>query len=120
MYDVSWLATDAALFEVPSPTTRCLSRRLDEYCVAWTERWDDIWIVGVGDYHEVSDLGQLLRTVEGWVAERKLVAIRFSLDARPYILQAGNVTWSAFDTILAEQAGGPPQDDSSAALSAEI
>ena len=120
MYDVSWLATDAALFEVPSPDDADdLSRRLDEYCVAWTERWDDIWIVGV-ELHEVSDLGQLLRTVEGWVADRMLVAIRFSLDARPYILQAGNVTWSAFDTILAEQAGGPPQDDSSAALSAEI
>jgi hypothetical protein len=118
MYDVSWLATDAALFEVPSPDDADdLSRRLDEHCVAWTERWDDIWIVGV-ELHEVPDLAQLLRTVEGWVADRELVAIRFSLDARPYVLQAGNVAWAAFDTILAEKAGGPPQDDSSAALSA--
>jgi len=118
MYDVSWLATDAALFEVPSPDDADdLSRRLDEHCVAWTERWDDIWIVGV-ELHEVPDLGQLLRTVERWVADRELVAIRFSLDAKPYILQAGKVTWSAFDTILAEKAAGSSQDDSSAALNA--
>jgi hypothetical protein len=118
MYDVSWLATDAALFELPSPDDADdLSRRLDEHCVAWTERWDDIWIVGV-ELHEVPDLGQLLRTVEGWVAERELVAIRFSLDAKPYILHAGDVTWSPFDAILAEKTSGPPQDDSSAALSA--
>jgi len=117
MYDVSWLATDAALFELPSPDDADdLCRRLDEHCVAWTERWDDIWIVGV-ELHEVPDLGQLLRTVEGWVAERELVAIRFSLDARPYILQAGNISWSGFDTILTGKAVGP-QDDSSAALSA--
>jgi len=117
MYDVSWLATDAVLFELPSPDDADdLSRRLEELCVAWTERWDDIWIVGV-ELHEVPDLAQMLRLVETWVQERGLVAIRFSLDAKPYILHAGDVTWSAFDTILGVNAGGPPQDGSSAALS---
>ena len=117
MYDVSWLATDAVLFELPSADDADdLALRLDEHCVAWTERWDDIWIVGV-ELHEIPDLAQMLRTVERWVSERGLVAIRFSLDAKPYILRSGAVAWSAFDSILAAKAGGPPQDGSSAALS---
>ena len=40
-------------------------------------------------------------TVERWVAQRNLVAIRYSLDAKPYIMCAGEVAWSAFSTDLA-------------------
>ncbi len=95
MNDVSLLATDAVLFELPSPDDADdLARILHERCIAWTERWDDVWIVGA-ELREDDDLAALLRTAERWVADRRLVAIRFSLDARAYILRAGEISWSA-------------------------
>jgi len=95
MNDVSLLATDAVLFELPSPDDADdLSRLLHESCIAWTERWDDVWIVGA-ELREDDDLAVLMRTAERWVAERGLVAIRFSLDARAYILRAGEIAWTA-------------------------
>lgn len=95
MNDVSLLATDAVLFELPSPDDADdLSRTLHESYIAWTERWEDVWIVGA-ELSEDDDLAALMRAAERWVAERGLVAIRFSLDARSYILRAGDIAWSA-------------------------
>ena len=34
-----------------------------------------------------------MRTVEDWVARESLRAIRFDLDGRVYILEAGEVNW---------------------------
>jgi hypothetical protein len=95
MNDLSLLATDAVLFELPSPDDADdLARTLHESCIAWTERWDDVWIVGA-ELRDDDDLAPLLRAAERWVAERHLVAIRFSLDAKAYILRAGEIAWSA-------------------------
>jgi hypothetical protein len=41
------------------------------------------------------DLAQLLRVVEAWVIEESLGAIRFHLDGRSYILEAGEANWAA-------------------------
>jgi hypothetical protein len=41
-----------------------------------------------------SDLAELLREVEEWVAEESLGAIRYELDGRDYVLDAGEPDWS--------------------------
>jgi hypothetical protein len=40
-----------------------------------------------------SKLAPVLRTIERWVAEEALRAIRFELDGRAYILTAGEPDW---------------------------
>jgi hypothetical protein len=37
----------------------------------------------------------LLRTVESWVKQECLRAIRFELDGRVYVLEAGDADWSS-------------------------
>ena len=102
MNNIALPTLDVVVFEVPSAEDADeLTLRLDRECIAWTEPSDDdAWIVGA-ELRETDDLARLLRTVERWVAQRRLVAIRYSLDAKSYILRAGDVAWSAFSTDLA-------------------
>ena len=44
---------------------------------------------------EPSDLAALLREVESWVDDESLCAIRFLLDDRIYVLEAGGADWPA-------------------------
>jgi hypothetical protein len=37
----------------------------------------------------------LLRTVESWVEEESLCMIRFQVDGREYVLQAGEADWQS-------------------------
>jgi hypothetical protein len=56
---------------------------------AWVESRDDLRrVAALLRPGEKDDLAALLRTVEGWVAERGLVAIRFEVDGRGYLLAA--------------------------------
>jgi hypothetical protein len=41
------------------------------------------------------DLAVLLRSVEAWVEKESLVAIRYALDGREYVLTAGEADWAA-------------------------
>jgi hypothetical protein len=41
-----------------------------------------------------ADLAELLRDVEGWVRDESLGAIRYELDGRAYVLDAGGSDWS--------------------------
>jgi hypothetical protein len=41
------------------------------------------------------DLAALLRLVEHWVERESLRAIRFELDGRAYVLEAGHADWTA-------------------------
>jgi len=41
------------------------------------------------------DLAVLLRTVEAWIEQESLVAIRYALDGREYVLTAGEADWTA-------------------------
>ena len=41
------------------------------------------------------DLAALLREVETWVEEESLAAIRFELDGRAYVLEAGETDWTS-------------------------
>ena len=43
------------------------------------------------------DLGVLLREVEEWVEDESLVAIRYEVDGRAYVLAAGEGVWPSAD-----------------------
>jgi hypothetical protein len=45
------------------------------------------------------DLAVLLREVETWVEEESLAAIRFELDGRAYVLEAGETDWTAVEPM---------------------
>jgi hypothetical protein len=47
-----------------------------------------------------TDLAVLLREVEAWIKEESALAIRFCLDGRTYVLQAGEADWD--ETPLTE------------------
>lgn len=44
---------------------------------------------------EPEDLAVLLREVETWVEEESLAAIRFEVDGRAYVLEAGETDWTS-------------------------
>ena len=43
---------------------------------------------------ETGELAALLRLVEHWVARESLRAIRFELDGRAYVMEAGSADWA--------------------------
>jgi hypothetical protein len=63
------------------------------------------WAVGVSEQGDLAlvdvyiraspDLAALLRSVEGFVARESLGAIRFELDGRGYVMEAGEADWTA-------------------------
>jgi hypothetical protein len=90
------LDPDELLVELPSRhVAESLCDRLGPDRVARPEQEEDRWEVGV-TFGSALELAQLLRTVEAWVAERALGALRFHLDGRAYILRAGEIAWSSF------------------------
>jgi hypothetical protein len=52
-------------------------------------------LVMAGFASDGSDLAALLREVEAWVAAESLCAVRYLLDDRIYVLQAGEADWAA-------------------------
>jgi hypothetical protein len=79
---------DIVLFEVPaqSGATQLLAE-LSSSRLAWMERGDEVSVVGVLLNPDDGDLASLLRVVETWVERRGLLAIRFEVDGRTYVLQ---------------------------------
>jgi hypothetical protein len=74
--------------------------------VRLTRRLGEIWTVSLQERRDISlvsarlrgyrdDLAVLLRNVETWVEEESLCAIRFEVDGREYVLQAGEADWRA-------------------------
>ena len=79
---------DIVLFEVAAQAgaTQLLAE-LSQARLAWMERGDDVSIVGVLLNPDDADLAHLLRTVETWAEQRGLLALRFEVDGRTYVLQ---------------------------------
>jgi hypothetical protein len=48
------------------------------------------------------DLALLLREVEAWVEQESLLAIRFLVDGRTYVLEAGKADWESTPWTPAE------------------
>jgi hypothetical protein len=73
-------------------------------------RWDivvsletlDTVSVGAELRPEPEDVAVLLRTVEAWVEEKSLLALRFELDHRNYVLAAGEAAWSVDASLATE------------------
>jgi hypothetical protein len=90
------LDADPVLFEVVDIAAAArLAERLARY---WnvelnTERRKTIVLL-VEPRREPRDLAFLMRQVEAWVEEESLVAIRYELDGRAYVLAAGGGTWN--------------------------
>ena len=79
---------DIVLFEIPSRSGATgLLAELSTSQLAWLERGDEIVVVGVLLTGEDGDLARLLRRVERWTEQRGLLAIRFEVDGRTYVLQ---------------------------------
>jgi hypothetical protein len=70
-----------------------LTRRLARDRVVSLRERQDINLVSAALRNERDDLAVLLRTVEAWVEEESLCAIRFEVDGREYVLQAGEADW---------------------------
>jgi hypothetical protein len=88
--------SDSALFELADIASAAgLAERL-------ARRWDVAVSCELGDTVAVSvelepgpeDVALLLREVEAWLREESLFAVRFELDGRAYVLEAGEAVWS--------------------------
>jgi hypothetical protein len=82
-------------FDVPDLAGAArLARRLRPYWAVSVQERNEVALVSVGLLAE-TNVAQLLRAAEAWVAEESLRAIRFELDGRWYVLEAGEADWTA-------------------------
>lgn len=86
--------TETVQFELPdlAGAARLATLLRSSWAVSVNEE-DDVALVDVYIRASRTDLASLMRTVEDWVARESLRAIRFDLDGRVYILEAGEVDW---------------------------
>jgi hypothetical protein len=91
--DVSEL-TDSVHFEVAdlAAAVRLTRRLAPTWTVSLRER-RDVNLVSAKLHVQPDDLAVLLRSVEAWVEEEALCAIRFEIDTREYVLHAGEADW---------------------------
>ena len=78
-----------------------LTRRLGQVRTA-AVLGDEPYIVVAAISEDQSDLAALLREVESWVEDESLYAIRYLLDDRIYVLEAGEVDWDAREALRRE------------------
>jgi hypothetical protein len=80
---------EIVLFELPSNyfAEQLLLTTLSER-VAWLQIGEEASIVGVLLAPDTLDLARLLRDVQIWLESSTLLALRFELDGRMYVLEA--------------------------------
>jgi hypothetical protein len=72
-----------------------LTRRLaSRWTVSLQER-RDVNLVTARLRERSGDLAVLLRDVEAWVEEESICAIRYEVDGREYIINAGEADWQS-------------------------
>jgi hypothetical protein len=82
-----------------------LTRRLGRaWLVSLMHEEQEVNVVTAAVLSEPSDLAALLREVEAWVEEESLCAIRYLLDGRMYVLEAGEADWAAHPWAAAGEA----------------
>jgi hypothetical protein len=81
-------AMDNAVLFVDFEGSDELRDRLQPERLVWHEHREGKDFVAVSLRSQPEDLAALLRTVESWIAERGLPALRFELDGRLYTLLA--------------------------------
>jgi hypothetical protein len=86
---------ELVFFEIPGVELAAqLCEEVGSERLAWVQTGGSMRRVAVLIQAEDGDLAAMLRTVEQWVADHGLVAIRFELDGRTYVLEAGESSWS--------------------------
>lgn len=80
---------EVVLFELPSKyyAEELLLKALSER-VSWLQIGEDASVVGVLLAPDELDLARLLRSVQDWLEHSGLLAIRFEVDGRTYVLEA--------------------------------
>lgn len=83
-------------FEIPDLASAVrLSRRLGQRWTVLLQEAQEIDVVSVQLRPWPGDLGILLREVESWVEGESICAIRYQLDGREYVLEAGEADWQS-------------------------
>jgi hypothetical protein len=72
-----------------------LLEELQSHC-GWVENGLDGTFVVVLAPERISELDELLASVETWINEQTFLAIRFYLDGRVYIMQRGGFVGRAY------------------------
>jgi hypothetical protein len=80
---------ETVLFELPSKywAEELLLNALSER-VSWLQIGEDASVVGVLLAPDELDLARLMRCVQDWLEHSGLLAIRFEVDGRNYVLEA--------------------------------
>jgi hypothetical protein len=91
--EISELA-DLVHFEIAdlAASVRLTRRLASRWTVSLQER-RDVNLVTARLRERSGDLAVLLREVESWVEDERLCAIRFEVDGREYVIQAGEADW---------------------------
>jgi hypothetical protein len=80
---------ELVIFELPNRHfAEDLLAQLSPKRFAWMQNDEHAAVVAVLLNADSLDLAVLLRTVQSWLSRTGLVAIRFELDGRPYVLDA--------------------------------
>jgi hypothetical protein len=79
---------DNAVLFVAFDESDQLREHLQTDRLVWRERREGTDFVAVSLHSRPDDLATLLRTVEAWMGELRLPALRFELDGRAYTLSA--------------------------------
>lgn len=86
--------SDLVHFEIPDLASAVrLTRHLGEKWTVLLQDGRDTDVVTVYLRPWPGDLAVLLREVEAWVIRESACAIRYELDGRQYVLEAGEVDW---------------------------
>lgn len=94
--DVHAGLTNSVQFELPDLAGAArLAALLRPYWAVGVTEEDGVALVHVYIRASARDLSSLLRSVEDFVALESLFAIRFELDGRAYVLEAGEADWTA-------------------------
>lgn len=88
--------TETVQFELPDLAGAArLATLLRTFWAVSVDDDDGVPVLEVGLGASEAGLASLLRTVESWVEQESLRAIRFELDGRVYVLEAGDADWSS-------------------------
>jgi hypothetical protein len=91
---------DQVHFEVTDFATAVrLTRRLGHERMVALLQDQDLNVVTTELRSGPSDLAVLLRQVEAWIEEESLCAVRYLLDDRIYVLEAGGADWTSHPWI---------------------
>jgi hypothetical protein len=97
------MTIDQIFVEVPHfPEAARLTRRLGRTRTAAVLGDDPYVVTAAFSSNQAADLAELLREIESWVADESLYAVRYLLDDRIYLLEAGEVDWDAREALRRE------------------